>query len=72
MVEGEKPLVYCKKEITAEQYKRAMWNNGFIAECDKPDIFTDAELHGYGVYLAKAYADGGKYICSYRRGESCD
>ena len=66
-------MVIRKKEITSEQYKRAMENNGIIAECDKHDIFTDAELYGYGIYLPKAYTnDTGNYLCVYWRGESCD
>ena len=72
LVEGGKTTITCTKEITAEQYGRAMENHGVVAECDRHDIFTDAELYGYGVYLPRVRADNGKYICEYNRGESCD
>lgn len=65
-------MINFKREITAEQYERAMKNHGIIADCDKPDIFTASELYGYGVYLPQVYIDGGKYICSFNRGDSCD
>ena len=65
-------MILCYKEITREQYERAMQNGCVISSADRDDIFTDAEQFGYGIYNPKAYMDDGKYKVMYMRGESCD
>ena len=66
-------MVRCEREITPEQYNRAVKNNGMIADCDKHTVFSDSELYGYGVYLPKVRMDeNGRCLCSFKRGESCD
>ena len=68
-----KSMVYGEREITREQYERAISNYGFIADVDLHDVFTESEIYGYGIYYARAYIGvNGKYICSYSRGSSCD
>ena len=61
-----------KIEITKDIYDRAMKNRGYITSDDKPKLFTEAQLCGYGVYSAMAYEKDGKYFCSYSMGSSCD
>ena len=60
------------REITKEQYERAMQQNGYITTADEKDIFTEAELCGWGVYSAKATMQDGKYYVKYRLGSTCD
>ena len=60
------------KEITAEQYERALQHNRYIAIEDRSDVFTEAELCGYGVYNTMVYKDGDKYMVEYETGSSCD
>lgn len=60
------------REITKEQYDRAMQHSGYIAEEDKNDIFTEAEIWGYGVYSPKVCEESGKYYVRYELGSSCD
>lgn len=62
----------CEREITKEQYERAMKNNGYIADEDGKDIFTISEMCGYGVYLPIAFERDGKYFVSFELGSSCD
>lgn len=60
------------REITKEQYDRAIGHRGHIAGEDYEDIFTKAELCGYGVYSAMAYERDGKYYVGFCLGSSCD
>jgi hypothetical protein len=61
-----------KREITKEQYDRAMENRGYITSQDEADIFSMAELCGYGVYSAMADMVDGKYYVKFYLGGSCD
>lgn len=61
-----------EREITKEQYERAMKYNGLIPDEDRGDIFTISELWGYGVYLPTAFERDGKYFVSFELGSSCD
>lgn len=56
-----------KKELTQDQWER-YWKG----ELAKDELFTEAEIWGYGVYLGRAYEDNGKYILPYSMGSSCD
>ena len=61
-------------EISKEVYDRAMKNGGYITSADEKELFTQAQLCGYGVYSDMAYIDEetGKYMCRYSMGSSCD
>ena len=60
------------KEITKEQYLRAMNRNGMIAAEDMSDVFSPAELFGYGVYGNTVFIENEKFFVRYHMGESCD
>ena len=67
-----------ERPITKEQYDRAMLNHGYIDEVDMPDIFSVAEICGYGVYSPvahKKYNEETKtdeYYVGYMLGSTCD
>ena len=63
---------YNIREITKEQYERAMQHGGYIAKEDESAIFTTAEIWGYGVYSTKVKEENGKYYVHYELGSSCD
>lgn len=65
-------MIRCQREITKEQYDRAIRNGGVITRADRQEIFSDAERYGYGIYGASAFQEDGKYMVSYSRGETCD
>ena len=65
-------FTYHVREITKEQYERAMQHNGYIAKEDESSIFTTAEIWGYGVYSTKVKEENGKYYVHYELGSSCD
>lgn len=71
-------LIRSEKPITKEQYERAQLNNGFISEADLQEIFTMADLCGYGVYSPIAcarYSEATKettYVVSYTTSTCCD
>ena len=62
----------CEREITKEIYDRAMENHGYLTDEDMGEIFTAAELCGYGVYgaVVSHYAD--RYVVRFEMGDSCD
>lgn len=62
----------CKREITKEQYDRAMKNNRYIAKEDKETVFTPSELYGYGVYDDSVCEEDGKYFVEFVTGSTCD
>ena len=62
----------CEREITKEVYDRAMEHHGYIADEDKDEVFTDAELYGYGVYSPVVSHYGDRYIVRFELGDSCD
>lgn len=62
-----------KREISKEVYERAKANGGYLTASDRKDVFSIAELCGYGIYGATATQDeDGNYYVLYSRGESCD
>ena len=71
-------LIRSEKPITKEQYERAQLNNGFMTEADLQEIFSMADLCGYGVYspiaCARYSAATGEttYIVSYTTSTNCD
>ena len=71
-------LIRSEKPITKEQYERAQLNNGFMAETDLQEIFTMADLCGYGVYSPIACARYSEttgettYVVSYTTSTNCD
>lgn len=62
----------CEREITKDQYDRAMKNHGYLTDEDMDKVFTTAELCGYGVYgaVVSHYAD--RYVVRFEMGDSCD
>lgn len=65
-------MVHCEREISKEVYDRAVENNGLLSDADKDEVFSIAELCGYGVYLPRVFERDGEYYVSYERGDSCD
>lgn len=61
-----------KREITKEQYDRAMDNHGHIIGSDEKDVFGLSILCGYGLYGDEVYTEDGKYYVKYQCGDSCD
>lgn len=59
-------------EVPKEVYDRAAANGGYMVGVDKSNYFSDSILVGYGLYSCKIREEGGKYICSYMIGDSCD
>ena len=60
------------KEITEDQYKRAISNGKCLTKEDKQEVFTEKELYGYGIYSTQVYAENGKTYVQYVRGDTCD
>lgn len=60
------------REITQDQYKRALSNGKCLTKEDKQEVFSEKELYGYGVYSTQVYAENGKTYVQYCRGDSCD
>ena len=65
-------MIRCQREITKEQYDRAIQNGGLIDDIDRRDIFTESERYGYGIYSPMAFTQDGKYMVAYFRGNTCD
>lgn len=71
-------LIRSEKPITEEQYERAQLNNGFMTEADLQEIFSMADLCGYGVYSPIACARYSEstgettYVVSYTTSTNCD
>lgn len=65
-------MIERRKEITKEQYDRAMQNHGYITKDDRNKVFTVSEIYGYGVYGDKVTEDKGKYYVDYSIGSTCD
>ena len=62
----------CEREITKDQYDRAMENHGLLCDEEMDKVCTPAELCGYGVYgaVVSHYAD--RYVVRFEMGDSCD
>lgn len=65
-------LWHGKREITKEQYERAMGNRGYLEGEDLRKVFSESERMGYGVYSPLVYEEGGAYYVGFDMGTSCD
>lgn len=65
-------MTECERQITKEQYDRAMLNHRFITDSDMQSIFNVNELYGYGVYRTRVYSKGDEYYVVFSLGSSCD
>ena len=71
-------LIRSEKPITKEQYERSQLNHGYIDDDDMTDIFSEAEIRGYGIYspvgCVRYNAETGTttYICRYTTSTNCD
>lgn len=71
-------LIRAEKPITKEQYERAQLNNGYIANQDMGDIFSQSELCGYGIMNAMGcvrydeYTQKTTYVVLYTTSTCCD
>lgn len=63
-----------ERKITKEQYDKVISHNpnGWVLGIDEQMFFTDVQLIGYGVYMARVYESKGEYILSFEMGDSCD
>ena len=61
-----------KREITKEQYDKIMKDNNRFSNDILEEIFSQAELYGYGIYSPNAVEIDGKYYVSYWMGSTCD
>lgn len=60
------------REITREQYDRALQHNRNLAESDKETVFSVSELCGYGIYDTYVFKRDGRYYVRFIIGSSCD
>ena len=63
---------YWDREITVEQYERAMTNNGRLTKEDEETVLTVSERLGYGASARHVYQADGKYFVQCSRYNSCD
>lgn len=62
-----------KREITAEQYNRAIaLNKGYLTKHDTNKVFTEAEMIGYGCLPSNVFEQDGKYWVWYYISDTCD
>ena len=61
-----------RREITKEQYVRAIANGGQLIEADMETVFSDSERCGYGVYGRSVTEDDGEYYVLFSLGSTCD
>ena len=61
-----------EREITKDQYDRAMENHGYLTDEDMDKVFTTAEFCGYGVYGAVVSHYGDRYVVRFEMGDTCD
>ena len=61
-----------EREITAEQYERAIHNHGYLLESDKNNVFSASELYGYGVYGGSVFQKEGQHYVRFSLGSTCD
>lgn len=60
------------REITKEMYERAGGEGKYLSGEDEDKVFSVMDLCGYGIYGARVFKEGDKYVCRYQRGDSCD
>ena len=66
---------YYTKEVSKEFYDKCKKENegkDIVPFKFRPEIFTAAELCGYGIYGARLYEKDEKYYVYYTMGSSCD
>lgn len=62
-----------ERQISQEQYFRAMLNGGFLTKSDEQMVFTDAERLGYGACSGSVFiAKNGLPYVNYTIADSCD
>ena len=71
VIGGANMVVTSRKEINKEVYDRAVANNGRMTEDDEIAILG-AYVYGYGLYGTAVYQEDGKYMVSFRHGDSCE
>jgi len=65
-------MITIEREITEEQYARAVERGGRIAKGDEEDVFTASERFGFGVYNSSVHRRNGRPYVMFLRGDSCD
>ena len=60
------------REITAEQYERAMTNNGRLTKEDAETVLTVSERYGYGASAGSVFGQDGKCYVHCSRWNNCD
>ena len=63
---------YWDREITAEQYERAVSNDGRLTQADKETVLTDAERWGYGASSTTVFEQNGKFYVHCIMWNNCD
>ena len=63
-------MTECRREITKEIYDNAGGDGRPLRRWK--DVFSDAEVIGYGIYHPTVYEEDGKYYCRFYMGDSCD
>lgn len=65
-------IVTYRREISKEQYVKAMEHGGRLTEEQELEILGESLVRGYGVYGTAVYMDGDKYMLRYETNDSCD
>lgn len=63
---------YWDREITAEQYERAVSNGGWLTRADDKTALTDSERFGYGASATTVFEQDGKFYVHCSRYNNCD
>lgn len=61
-----------ERVITREVFERAMQNGRRLTAEDECEVFTRAELCGYGIYDTYVIERNGGYYVLYEIGSDCD
>lgn len=61
-----------EREISRDVYDRAMKNHRRITTEDMCDVFSRAEMCGYGIYSTYVTERDGRYIVVFEMGENSD
>lgn len=66
-------------EVSKEVYERAKANSTdknqkyfYLSGKDENELFDVSIRCGYGLYNCMVHEEDGKYICTWKRGSSCD
>lgn len=60
------------KEITKEDYTKAIKNNGTFTDSQLCSILGQCLVCGYGIYGHSVYTDNNRYYIKYNHGSTCD